>query len=441
MSKINAITMPKWGIEMQEGTINGWHATAGQVLGKTEPLLDVETEKIVNTVETPVAGTLRRIIGQVGDTLAVGALIGLMADAAVTEEELDQFIANFKGADTSFEPVADAAPAPTATASAPEETSGEARVSPIARRVAERLGVDISKVVGTGRNGRVSKEDVEAYHAAQASAGTEEVASKLAPTTDGSSVGSSTGTVGGSLLPTDQPAVGGSLLPTDAGANPATREKMTSMRLTIARRLSESKQTIPHYRLSADVDFTALFARRAELVAAGQKVSVNDLLLRGVALTLGKHPQLNAHFAGDEVVKFARADICVAVSTDGGLSTPVLRDVANKTAAAVASGVADLAQRARSGKLVREEITGGTFTVSNLGMFGIDQFDAIINPPQVAILAVGAARERVIARSGAAAVAKVATLTLSCDHRVVDGAVGAAFLADLRVCLESPAAL
>lgn len=411
MSKINAITMPKWGIEMQEGTINGWHATAGQVLGKTEPLLDVETEKIVNTVETPVAGTLRRIIGQVGDTLSVGALIGLMADAAVSEEELDQFIANFKGADTSFEPVADAVPAPTATSSAPEESSGEARVSPIARRVAERLGVDISKVVGTGRNGRVSKEDVEAYHAAQASgAAVAEVASEPAPADD-------------------------------ASTNPATHEKMTSMRLTIARRLSESKQTIPHYRLAADVDFTALFARRAELVAAGQKVSVNDLLLRGVALTLGKHPQLNAHFAGDEVVKFARADLCVAVSTEGGLSTPVLRDVASKSAAEVASGVADLAQRARSGKLVREEITGGTFTVSNLGMFGIDQFDAIINPPQVAILAVGAARERVVAREGVAVVAKVATLTLSCDHRVVDGAVGAAFLADLRACLESPATL
>ena len=434
MSKINAITMPKWGIEMQEGTINGWHATAGQVLGKTEPLLDVETEKIVNTVETPVAGTLRRIIGQVGDTLAVGALIGLMADAAVSEEELDQFIANFKGADTSFEPAGDAAPAATATAAVPEESSGEARVSPIARRVAERLGVDIAKVVGTGRNGRVSKEDVEAYHAAQAGAAAGEVASKLAPTMDGAAAAASS-------LPSSQPTVGGSLLPTEAGTNPATREKMTSMRLTIARRLSESKQTIPHYRLAADVDFTGLFARRAELVAAGQKVSVNDLLLRGVALTLGKHPQLNAHFAGDEVVKFGRADVCVAVSTDGGLSTPVLRDVANKTAAEVASGVADLAQRARNGKLVREEITGGTFTVSNLGMFGIDQFDAIINPPQVAILAVGAARERVIARSGAAVVAKVATLTLSCDHRVVDGAVGAAFLADLRGCLESPASL
>ena len=456
MSSIQGITMPKWGIEMQEGTINAWNFTVGQPVAKGDALLDVETEKIVNTVESPAAGTLRRILGDVGDTIAVGALVGVFAEASVSDAEVDAFIANFKGADTSFEPstgsdsapvAAAATPAPAVAAAPASEDSGETRVSPIARRVAEKLGVDVSKVVGTGRNGRVSKEDVEAYHAAQAGgAASGGVASKLAPTMDSSaavasSLPSSQPTVGGSLLPTDQPTVGGSLLPTEAGTNPATREKMTSMRLTIARRLSESKQTIPHYRLAAGVDFTALFARRAELVAAGQKVSVNDLLLRGVALTLGKHPQLNAHFAGDEVVKFARADVCVAVSTDGGLSTPVLRDVANKTAAEVASGVADLAQRARNGKLVREEITGGTFTVSNLGMYGIDQFDAIINPPQVAILAVGAARERVIARSGAAVVAKVATLTLSCDHRVVDGAVGAAFLADLRACLESPAAL
>jgi pyruvate dehydrogenase E2 component (dihydrolipoamide acetyltransferase) len=216
---------------------------------------------------------------------------------------------------------------------------------------------------------------------------------------------------------------------------------MSPMRLTIARRLSESKQTIPHYRLSTAVDFTALFARRAQLVAGGAKVSVNDLLLRGVALTLAHHPQLNAHYAGDEIIRFARADLCVAVSTAGGLSTPVVRDVANQTAAEIAATVAALAERARSGKLTREEITGGTFTVSNLGMFGIDGFDAIINPPQVAILAVGAARERVIARQGAAVVAKVATLTVSCDHRVVDGAVGAAFLAALRDLLEAPAAL
>lgn len=406
MSRIHAITMPKWGIEMQEGTINGWHATVGQVLGKTEPLLDVETEKIVNTVETPVAGTLRRIVGQVGDTLSVGSLIGLMADAEVTEAELDQFIAGFKGADASFEPVAAAAAAPAAPAPSTEDGGGEARVSPIARRVAERLGVDISKVVGTGRNGRVSKEDVEAYHASLTAGGTAAAApAATAPVTTAAAVG--------------------------------TREKMTSMRLTIARRLGESKQTIPHYRLAVDVDFTALFARRATLVAAGGKVSVNDLLLHGVAQTLTRHPQLNAHLEGDEVVKFAQVDLSVAVATEGGLTTPVVRNAAALDAAAIGTAVAALAERARTGKLAREDITGGTFTVSNLGMFGIDRFDAIINPPQVGILAVGAARERVTVRDGAAVVAKVATLTLSADHRVVDGAVGAAFLADLRTTLEA----
>lgn len=406
MSRIHAITMPKWGIEMQEGTINGWHATVGQVLGKTEPLLDVETEKIVNTVETPVAGTLRRIVGQVGDTLSVGSLIGLMADAEVTEAELDQFIAGFKGADASFEPVAAAAAAPAVPAPSTEDGGGEARVSPIARRVAERLGVDISKVVGTGRNGRVSKEDVEAYHASLTAGGTAAAApAATAPVTTAAAVG--------------------------------TREKMTSMRLTIARRLGESKQTIPHYRLAVDVDFTALFARRATLVAAGGKVSVNDLLLHGVAQTLTRHPQLNAHLEGDEVVKFAQVDLSVAVATEGGLTTPVVRNAAALDAAAIGTAVAALAERARTGKLAREDITGGTFTVSNLGMFGIDRFDAIINPPQVGILAVGAARERVTVRDGAAVVAKVATLTLSADHRVVDGAVGAAFLADLRTTLEA----
>ena len=420
MSKIMPITMPKWGIEMQEGTINGWHAVAGQVLGKNDPLLDVETEKIVNTVESPVAGTLRRIVGEVGDTLPVGALVGVYADADISEAELDTVIANFKGANASFEPEDNGATAAAAPSAAPLD-DGEQRVSPIARRVADKLGVDVTLVKGTGRNGRVSKEDVEAFHASsQAGSAPSPSAAVAAPVA-----------VAASAPTAANPAT----------ANPATHEKMSPMRLTIARRLSESKQTIPHYRLSTAVDFTALFARRAQLVAGGAKVSVNDLLLRGVALTLAHHPQLNAHYAGDEIIRFARADLCVAVSTAGGLSTPVVRDAANQTAAEIAATVAALAERARSGKLTREEITGGTFTVSNLGMFGIDGFDAIINPPQVAILAVGAARERVIARQGAAVVAKVATLTVSCDHRVVDGAVGAAFLAALRDLLEAPAAL
>ena len=385
------ITMPKWGIEMQQGTITEWHAAPGGALAKGAPLLDVETEKIVNSVEAPVAGTLRRIVAETGSTEAVGALIAVFADAAVSDAEIDAFIAGFKPADASFDH-ADAPAAPAETASAADAAAdGEARISPIARRIAERLGVDITQVKGTGRNGRVSKEDVEAY---AASAG------------DG-----------------------------------VVREKMTSMRATIARRLLESKQGIPHYRLAADVDLTALLARRAALRAAGTEVSVNDLLVRACALTLVKHPAVNAQLQGDEVHKFPHADIAVAVATDGGLVTPIVRSADTKSAAQIGAETGDLAARARSGKLSREEITGGTFTLSNLGMFGIDRFDAIINPPQVAILAVGAGADRVIARGGSVVVAKVATLTLSCDHRVVDGAIGAQFLQALRQTIESADAL
>ena len=409
--KIFPITMPKWGIEMQQGTITEWHAAPGGALAKGAPLLDVETEKIVNSVEAPVAGTLRRIVAETGSTEAVGALIAVFADAAVSDAEIDAFIAGFKPADASFDH-ADAPAAPAETASAADAAAdGEARISPIARRIAERLGVDITQVKGTGRNGRVSKEDVEAYAA---------------------SIGVQAGGTAAAA-----PAVA----PTAAAGDGVVREKMTSMRATIARRLLESKQGIPHYRLAADVDLTALLARRAALRAAGTEVSVNDLLVRACALTLVKHPAVNAQLQGDEVHKFPHADIAVAVATDGGLVTPIVRSADTKSAAQIGVETGDLAARARSGKLTREEITGGTFTLSNLGMFGIDRFDAIINPPQVAILAVGAGADRVIARGGSVAVAKVATLTLSCDHRVVDGAIGAQFLQALRQTIESADAL
>ncbi|MGA1462576.1 MAG: dihydrolipoamide acetyltransferase family protein [Steroidobacteraceae bacterium] len=410
--RIHPITMPKWGIEMQEGTITQWHATPGETLKRNAPLLDVETEKIVNSVESPIDGTLRRVLAAEGDTCAVGALIGVYAGSDVTEADIDAFIAAFKPADTSFEPEATAPAATPATgsdttASAPGG-DGEGRVSPIARRLAERLGVDLSTVKGTGRNGRVSKEDVEAAAIAQG---------KMAQTG------------------------GAAAAPQQVVANEPVRERMTSMRLTIARRLSESKQSIPHYRLSADLEVGALFARRAALKAAGQAVSVNDLLLRAAALALVRHPQVNAQLQGEEVLKFPHADISVAVATEGGLVTPILRMADTKDCATIAREVAELASKAREGRLAREEITGGTFTVSNLGMFGIDRFDAIINPPQVGILAVGAAKDRVIARDGTPAVDKVMTVQLSADHRVVDGAEGARFLATLRGLVEEPAGL
>jgi pyruvate dehydrogenase E2 component (dihydrolipoamide acetyltransferase) len=273
---------------------------------------------------------------------------------------------------------------------------GEARVSPIARRLAEKLGIDLSQVMGTGRNGRISKEDVEAY------------AASLPQARSSTAVAPAAGT-----------------------AQPARREKLTSMRSTIARRLSESKRDIPHYRLVADLDMDALASRRARLVASGLRISINDLLLHAIATALQQHPRLNAQFAGEELLQYDQVDLAVAVATPGGLVTPIVRDAANQSVEQIAAAVRDLAERARAGKLAREEITGGTFTVSSLGMFGVRQFDAIINPPQVAILAIGAVQERPVVRNGALAIGQQVTVSLSSDHRVVDGADAAGFLATL----------
>ena len=425
--RIFPITMPKWGIEMTQGTITAWHAAPGQAVTKGDTLLDVETEKIVNSVEAPISGTVRRILADVGATENVGALIAVFAAPDVGEAEIDGFIGGFRPADTSFEPdagSASSAPAPAAAATAATDGGdGAAKVSPIARRLAEKLGIDVTQIKGTGTHGRVSKEDVEAYAARMQGGGTTPAA---ASTASAPATGSLPSTVAQPASPAAAP----------------TRERMTSMRATIARRLLESKQSIPHYRLAADVDLTALTAHRASLNAAGtSKVSINDLIVRAAALALVRHPEVNAQLQGEEILKFAQADVAVAVASENGLVTPIVRAADRKGVAQIASEVADLAERARGGKLTREEITGGTFTVSNLGMFGVDRFDAIINPPQVAILAVGAASDRVVVRNGQPAVAKVVTLTLSCDHRVVDGATGAKFLGTLRELLEAPAQL
>jgi pyruvate dehydrogenase E2 component (dihydrolipoamide acetyltransferase) len=266
--------------------------------------------------------------------------------------------------------------------------------------VAERLGVDLAQVIGTGRNGRISKEDVEAF--AARGAGSPPTSVTVAPTT-------------------------------------SQRVRMSARRVTIARRLSESKQTIPHFRLDIDVDFGPILRAKRDLTAVtGERVTVNDLILRAAALALIQHPMVNAQLDGEEIVQFGNADIAIAVAAEAGLVTPIVRDANLKSVLIVAKESRDLIHRARLGTLQRDEISGGSFTISNLGMYGISRFDAIINAPQVAILAVAASSPRAVVRDGVVMSADVATLTLSMDHRVVDGAVGAQFLVTLKQLLLEP---
>jgi len=421
--------MPKWGIEMTEGTVTGWRVTEGQRVERGAEILDVETEKIVNAVEAPFSGVLRRIMAQPGETHAVGVLIGVIADDAVSDSDVAEFVRSFIAPDASFdrdgrtEPAVPGGPTtqvppPTgggAVDPAPDGGADETRVSPIARRIAERLGIDLGVVKGTGRNGRISKEDVEGYAASRGSP------------LDAVIAGSGAKTV---------PA------PTAGTDNPMRRVRMSARRSVIGRRLLESKQQIPHYRLSVDVDFGRLLQTKRERTATTkEEASVNDWLLRAAGLALVQHPMVNAQLEGDEILQFENADIAIAVAAEAGLVTPILRSANLKSLGTIARESRDLVLRARAGTLRREEISGGSFTISNLGMQGITAFDAIINAPQVAILAVGAIGKRAVVRGETVGVADMGTLTMSADHRVVDGAVGAAFLTSLAGLLERPEGL
>ncbi|MCS6948530.1 MAG: 2-oxo acid dehydrogenase subunit E2, partial [Steroidobacteraceae bacterium] len=334
---------------MTEGTVAGWKRQLGEAVEKGSELLDVETEKIVNVVEAPASGVLRRILAETGAVRPVGALLGVLAPAELPDSDIDAFIANFRSAAQS---TAEAA-APAAAAGNTDESPVEVRISPIARRRAAQLGIDINTVRGTGPHGRISKEDVEA-HAARLSGATAPQRVRLAPT-----------------------------------------------RLTIARRLVESVQTIPQYRLSVRAEVDALLKWRAALASgATSRISVNVLILRACALALPRHPMLNAQLRDDELLQFPHADISIAVATPNGLVAPVVRGADRLSIAELATASAALIERARRGALSRADLDGGSFTVSNLGMFGVPAFDAIVNPPQVGILAVGAIEQRPVARAG-----------------------------------------
>ena len=384
MSDIYPIAVPKWGIEMVEGTITSWNKSEGDAIAKGDEVFEMESDKIVNVWDSPVDGVLRRVLVPAGDAHPVGALLGVIADASVADSDIDAFIAQHSPA--AAEPAGD-----TPTTSQPDAKqtvqTGDAytRSSPSVRRLADELGVDLGTVTGTGRRGRITDEDVRA--AAGGSGGTPE---------------------GVEVIP------------------------LSATRKTIARRLTEAKQTIPHFYLTAEYELDGLLAHRAALnESSDTKVSVNDLIVWCVAQALIKEPRVNVNLVDDDIHQFIAAHVSVAIATDDGLYPATVYNADSKSPADIAVATAQLAEKAQTGKLTKEDISGGSFTVSNLGMYGITQFTAIVNPPMGAILALGKATQQVVVENGEQRIATVLNATLSCDHRVIDGAVGAQYLAVL----------
>ena len=384
MSEIYPIAVPKWGIEMVEGTITTWNKSEGDVIAKGDEVFEMESDKIVNVWDAPVAGVLRRIIAAAGDAHPVGALLGVIAAADVSDADIDQFIAEHSATRAETE----SAPAAAETAT-PQQTiqTGDAytRSSPSVSRLADELGVDLGTVTGTGRRGRITDDDVKAATGSDNSA-----------------------PEGVQVIP------------------------LSATRKTIARRLTEAKQSIPHFYLTAEYALDGLLAHRAKLNETGSvKVSVNDLLVWSVAQALMKEPRVNVNLVDDSIHQFDAAHISVAIATEEGLYPATVRNANALSPAEIAEATAALAEKAKTGKLTKDDISGGSFTVSNLGMFGITQFTAIINPPMGAILAMGKASQQAVVREGEIGIATMLSVTLSCDHRVIDGAVGAQFLATL----------
>lgn len=483
-NEIKSIQMPKWGMEMSEGEINAWHVEIGAQINADDDLVDVETSKIINTVTAAHRGVLRAIVAQPGETHDVGALLGVLASAETSEAEIQAFIDSYKAASAdavapepvAAEPVAGsvAEPAPQAsnnTALAEGGDDSHIAASPVARRLAAEYGVNLNNITGTGRHGRISKGDLEAAVTAAggqligtnpaAPAGTAQhaddsqikatpvarrMAQELGINLHECRVSGERGRVckadveAAAALKNKLPAQ--SVTVSTAPSSSETQQ-ISGMRKTIAGRLQLSKQTAPHYRVQIDAELDNLLATRKQINDANSetKISVNDFIIKACASALIRVPAVNVQFDGKQVSYFNDADISVAVAIKDGLITPIISAANKKGLEGISHEMRDLSTRAKLNRLKPEEFQGGSFCISNLGMYGIKQFDAIINPPQGAILAVGTGEQRAVVKNGELAVATVISLTLSSDHRIIDGAVAAEFMAVLKGFLEQPATM
>jgi len=430
------ILMPALSPTMTEGKLAKWHVKEGDAVTAGQVICEIETDKATMEVEAVDEGKVGRIVVaegtegvKVNDVIAIlleegekdvpkDAAAPAAAPAPAAKPTAAPASATPAPAEPTPKPAAPATPPPAAADKA-TDSGGRIFASPLARRIAAEKGLDLSRIKGSGPHGRIVKADVEAAKPLPATAApTPAAAPRAAP------------------APGAQPVF---VAPGD------TRVPHTAIRKVIARRMLESKQTVPHFYLTVDLEIDALLAARQAINAVaekkGTKVSVNDMVIKACAKALRDHPECNASWTEEEMIQYGAVDISVAVATDRGLITPIVRNADMKGLGQIAAEMKDLATRAKAGKLKLEEFQGGGFTISNLGMFGINSFAAIINPPQAMILAVGMGEERAVVRKGQVVVRNMMSCTLAVDHRVVDGAMGAQFLQTLRAYVEQPASM
>lgn len=404
------IRMPKMSDTMTEGVIVSWLKQVGDDIKPGDILAEVETDKATMELENYVKGTLLHIGIPAGGSVPVDALIAIVGQkgediSALLNGAPAPAAAPAKAEETKVETAAPTAPAPAPVAN----TSNDSRVkaSPLAKKIADEKGIDLNSVSGSGDGGRIVKRDVETFTPAAKTAGAPSIT-----------------------------------LPTVVGQESFEEVPVSQMRKVIARRLGESKHTAPHFYLTMSINMDkAIEARKAMLEFSPVKISVNDIIIKAVAAALRKNPAANSSWLGDKIRYNHHINIGVAVAIEDGLIVPVVKFADSKSLSHISAEVKELADKAKNKKLQPNEFEGNTFTISNLGMFGIDEFTAIINPPDACILAVGAAKETVVVENGQMKVANVMKVTLSCDHRVVDGAVGSAFLKTLKELLENPVKL
>jgi pyruvate dehydrogenase E2 component (dihydrolipoamide acetyltransferase) len=399
------VTMPKLSPTMTEGQVAKWHKKPGDRVEVGDVLLEIATDKATVEHAALDEGYLRKIICGDGERAEVNEPLALFTETA--DESIEGFSPK-KEAATSAPTTAPQVAVPKAESSAPASTaalsateSGRTFASPLAKKLAKEKGIDLQAVQGSGPRGRIMSRDL---------ASAKQQASAL-------------------------PAGSAKAVPTQT-----TEESLTPMRQVIGQRLLESKTHIPHFYVKQEIDATALVALRDELKKLEVSCTINDLIIKATALALSKHPEINSGYneKTKKLIRFGSVDICIAVTIAGGLITPILANANNKSLKAISSEAKQLATRAKEGKLQPQEYQGGSFTISNLGMFGVTEMTAIINPPQGAILGVGAVSDAAIVKNGAVVAGKKLVLTISCDHRVIDGAEAAQFLRTLRQLLENP---